>query len=319
MSQVFISYAKADAAYARRIAEILTEQGHTVWWDIQIPIGKSWAETIEAALNESSCVIVLWSGESRDSRWVKKEARFAFNRDILVPALLDDSEIPFEFEDIEAAVLKGWDGGPSAELENLLARVQDLVGGEEVQQEAIAAAPGPATSAAPSTGVPESVLEAPATDGPSVKEPPEVPETSALEADEGLESSEAVTPVLGADDDLEPSEPEVAAKPDAESEPSETEVTAEAEPSVVARGASSDRADTAVPPVEAREAPATSAPAHTTAGPDRRLTYVGVAAGIVMVGWAGWAAAGALRTSGPEAQPELTSRETGQPAQGSPS
>jgi hypothetical protein len=46
MPDVFISYASADRDRARLIAEVLATKGWSVWWDREIPPGKSFDEVI---------------------------------------------------------------------------------------------------------------------------------------------------------------------------------------------------------------------------------------------------------------------------------
>ena len=107
MSDIFISYAREDRAKAKEIAEALQEQGWTVWWDRNIPPGKTFDEVISEALNTAKCVIVLWSEASTRSDWVKEEANEGARRHILVPALIEDVEIPLGFRRIESAGLVG--------------------------------------------------------------------------------------------------------------------------------------------------------------------------------------------------------------------
>src|SRR5262245_40031763 len=110
MGDVFISYAKADIERARVLAAVFEERGHSVWWDRHIAPGKSFDEAIEDALARARAVIVLWSAESIDSRWVRAEASAAAEREVLVPALIENVPIPLEFRHIHAANLVGWDG-----------------------------------------------------------------------------------------------------------------------------------------------------------------------------------------------------------------
>ena len=46
MSDIFISYARADKDRAEHLAEAFSRQGWSVWWDREIPPGKSFDETI---------------------------------------------------------------------------------------------------------------------------------------------------------------------------------------------------------------------------------------------------------------------------------
>lgn len=51
MSDIFISYAHSDGARAQNLAKALEQHGWSVWWDPQIPPGKTFDEVIEKALN----------------------------------------------------------------------------------------------------------------------------------------------------------------------------------------------------------------------------------------------------------------------------
>jgi TIR domain len=135
MSDVFISYARADKDQARLLAEAFSRQGWSVWWDREIPPGKSFDETIENALNSARCVVVLWSKDSVSSRWVKTEAAEGAARGILVPALIDKAQIPLEFKRIEAADLSDWHGdSPHSEFDQLLKTVASILGGSAPSQ-----------------------------------------------------------------------------------------------------------------------------------------------------------------------------------------
>lgn len=61
MADIFISYARADAAHVEPLAQALTEQGWSVWWDRSIIPGSTFDDVIEAELNAARCVIVVWS------------------------------------------------------------------------------------------------------------------------------------------------------------------------------------------------------------------------------------------------------------------
>jgi hypothetical protein len=135
MSDIFISYARADKERAELLAEVFSREGWSVWWDREIPPGKSFDETIETALNSARCVIVLWSKDSVSSRWVKTEAAEGAARGILIPALIDKAQIPLEFKRIEAADLSDWLGiSPHSEFDQLLKTVASILGGSAPTQ-----------------------------------------------------------------------------------------------------------------------------------------------------------------------------------------
>jgi TIR domain len=130
MSDIFISYARGDKDRAELLAEAFSRQGWSVWWDREIPPGKSFDETIENALNSARCIIVLWSRHSVSSRWVKTEAAEGAERGILVPALIEKVQIPLEFKRIEAADLSDWQGdSPHSEFDQLIKTIASILGG----------------------------------------------------------------------------------------------------------------------------------------------------------------------------------------------
>jgi hypothetical protein len=108
MAEIFISYARADRGRAETLAQALVQQGFSVWWDREIPPGRTFDEVIEEALADAKCVVVLWSRESVKSEWVKTEAAEAAKRRILVPILADEVTIPLEFRRVQSARLTDW-------------------------------------------------------------------------------------------------------------------------------------------------------------------------------------------------------------------
>ena len=88
MSDVFISYAGEDKPKAKLFAKALGQQGLSVWWDRDIPLGKSYGQVIAQALDSAKWVVVLWSKKAVVSDWVKDEAEEGKRRRILVPTLI---------------------------------------------------------------------------------------------------------------------------------------------------------------------------------------------------------------------------------------
>ena len=115
MSDIFISYAREDLDRARRLASALESRGWSVWWDRRIVAGQTFDQTIERELESARSVVVLWSKDSIESEWTKNEATAAAERNVLVPALLDDVRIPLEFRRKQTANLIGWHGEASHE------------------------------------------------------------------------------------------------------------------------------------------------------------------------------------------------------------
>lgn len=97
MIDVFISYIHSDAAFAGRLASRLGEEGWNVWWDPVLSAGQTVPTALRSALDESRCVLVLWSTLSVQSVWVWAEAEKALTRRILVPVMIDRVELPLPF------------------------------------------------------------------------------------------------------------------------------------------------------------------------------------------------------------------------------
>jgi hypothetical protein len=112
MTDVFLSYAREDRERALILANALETQGWSVWWDRKIVAGETFDETIEEQLATARSVVVLWSEHSIGSEWVRNEAAAASERDVLVPALLDNVKQPLEFRRRHAADLTRWTGDP---------------------------------------------------------------------------------------------------------------------------------------------------------------------------------------------------------------
>jgi len=110
MADVFLSYAREDTARAEQIARGLQAAGLDVFWDIEVPPGASWADHIEQKLAQCKALIVLWSAHSVGSQWVREEARMGRDKNCLIPVMIDASQPPFGFGEVQAANLADWSG-----------------------------------------------------------------------------------------------------------------------------------------------------------------------------------------------------------------
>jgi formylglycine-generating enzyme required for sulfatase activity len=109
MSDIFVSYASEDRQRVQSLAQALEKKGWSVWWDRRIPIGRSFDEVIEEALDGSKVVVVVWTNTSVKSQWVKNEAREGLRRRVLFPVMLvEEVRIPLEFRDVQTAHLMDW-------------------------------------------------------------------------------------------------------------------------------------------------------------------------------------------------------------------
>ena len=102
LADIFISYARADRAKIDKLSEALEAQGFSVWWDRHIDGGAEFAKDIEQELKSAKAVIVAWSANSVESRWVRDEAGVAAAANKLVTLSLDGAEPPLGFKQFHA-------------------------------------------------------------------------------------------------------------------------------------------------------------------------------------------------------------------------
>lgn len=152
MPDIFLSYSREDQATARRFAEAFAAEGLDVWWDVTLRSGEAYDEVTEAALKSAKAVVVLWSGVSAASRWVRSEATLADRRGVLAPAMIEPCERPIMFELTQTADLAHWRGQPDDPAWR--AFVADVRRFVDRQESAALAKPGPAAPnpAAPRRG-----------------------------------------------------------------------------------------------------------------------------------------------------------------------
>ena len=130
----FLSYARADQDRAAKLARALEVAGVDLWWDTMIEGGAAFAKSIEAALENSNAVIVVWSAASVGSDWVLDEA--AKGRDLrkLVPVTFDGTEAPLGFRQYQAIDLSHWRGDPRAPAIVSIVRAIRVATGQAVRQ-----------------------------------------------------------------------------------------------------------------------------------------------------------------------------------------
>ncbi|MEP7111215.1 MAG: toll/interleukin-1 receptor domain-containing protein, partial [Ferruginibacter sp.] len=70
----FFSYARSDLDFVLKLAKKLREAGAELWMDtLDIKAGKRWDESVEAALNNASRLVVILSPASVSSHNVMDE------------------------------------------------------------------------------------------------------------------------------------------------------------------------------------------------------------------------------------------------------
>jgi len=128
MTDIFISYAHEDQERVGPIIKELEKRGWIVFWDRKIPPGETWESFIGKALEESRCVLAVWSRYSVNSDWVKEEADEAKQKGVLVPLFLDAVDAPRGFRRIQAADISGWKNNSSyPPFQSLLTAIESKI------------------------------------------------------------------------------------------------------------------------------------------------------------------------------------------------
>lgn len=119
MADIFISYSHVDREQIIPLAEALTREGFSVWWDREesdgLKPGDDFAMVIEEELENAACVIVGWSKTSRKSTFVRDEARDAMERGVLAPIRLAKVKPPLGFRSLHTEDFITWNGDLKAE------------------------------------------------------------------------------------------------------------------------------------------------------------------------------------------------------------
>lgn len=97
MADVFVSYARSDKPRVAPLVAALEAEGWSVWWDPAITPGQEFDRQINAELKVASAVLVVWTPNSVESRWVRGEARDGADRGILVPVRFGTTPLPIDF------------------------------------------------------------------------------------------------------------------------------------------------------------------------------------------------------------------------------
>ena len=108
MTDVFLSYSRADRPVAEAIARELQRLGVDVWWDHDLLGGDDYRRRISDILTRVAAAIVIWSRRSVESQWVISEAAAARERKVLVPVTIDGQELPIDFRALHTTDLVSW-------------------------------------------------------------------------------------------------------------------------------------------------------------------------------------------------------------------
>ena len=114
MADIFVSYSRQDKALVAPLVAALEAEGWLVWWDPEISPGEEFDTLISRELESARSLVVVWTPNSVDSRWVRGEARDAADRGALVPVRLQNAKLPIDFRAVHTIDLDGWGGTAQA-------------------------------------------------------------------------------------------------------------------------------------------------------------------------------------------------------------
>lgn len=99
MSQIFVSYSSQDAAVVRRLADILRQDGNSVFTDEDIPGGDLWRRRISEAIGKANVFVLMLSPKSIASDEVRRELDLAADKKKqILPVLIERVTVPSEME-----------------------------------------------------------------------------------------------------------------------------------------------------------------------------------------------------------------------------
>jgi formylglycine-generating enzyme required for sulfatase activity len=90
VADIFISYSKQQPQPTRDVADFLTSEGYSVWWDTNLTAGEIFRDVINRQLDAAKAVIVIWAAHSVSSEWVIAEAEHADRQRKLIPLRTKD-------------------------------------------------------------------------------------------------------------------------------------------------------------------------------------------------------------------------------------
>jgi peptidoglycan hydrolase-like protein with peptidoglycan-binding domain len=128
MTDVFVSYASEDAGRVQSLIEALASEGWQVEYD---PAAASDTELYapDDRAGSAGAVLVVWSGDARNSDKIRSEAATALYKNKLVQVRIDTAAPPRPFDQVESSDLSAWSGARDNDAwRAIVARVRTYAG-----------------------------------------------------------------------------------------------------------------------------------------------------------------------------------------------
>lgn len=105
---VFLSYARADQAYAAQLSQHLAAAGVVCWFDERLEFSQPWLAVIEDRIERCAALVVVVTNESKISPWVERELLLAEQlRKSIFPLQLGENRW-WRLSDIQTIEIDGW-------------------------------------------------------------------------------------------------------------------------------------------------------------------------------------------------------------------
>src|SRR5579862_7567661 len=89
--EIFISYRRADEAWAQLLHARLQAEGVEAWYDAHVGAGQDWRTATAKALQSSQIFVLLFSASAAQSTDIAKElAAAVFAKKLIIPVRLED-------------------------------------------------------------------------------------------------------------------------------------------------------------------------------------------------------------------------------------
>lgn len=109
MTDVYIAYAREDRESVRMLSEMLRFEGWDVWMDPEAPSMDNSA-AVDLKLGSAGAILVVWSGYSRGSEYVRSEAATGLYKNKLIQVRIDGAAPPRPFDQVEVVDIGLWSG-----------------------------------------------------------------------------------------------------------------------------------------------------------------------------------------------------------------
>lgn len=133
MADVFLSYIREDKELIAPLIDALQREGFTVWWDYDLETGDDWLKRIVREIDVARCVVGVWTRQAVDSEglfrsdYVTLEHRRARDQKKLAGVMMDSGSIAFEFSNLQASDLSGWNADlANTQWKKLTQRIEEL-------------------------------------------------------------------------------------------------------------------------------------------------------------------------------------------------